>query len=127
MLMTKSWKLNQMISNTKLFQSRLKLAMNNAHINGAELAEACNASRSSICRYLNGERIPKIELSTKMADILGVSVSWLLGLSDPDVSKSEPKPVGYNPIEYWKLTKKNRLLLKGYYQALLDSQTKIPE
>ena len=118
-----SWKSSQMINNTELFQSRLKLAMSNAHINGAELAAACNASKSSICRYLNGERVPKLELSTKMADILGVSVSWLLGLSDV----SESKSVGYNPINYWKLTKKNRLLLKGYYQALLDSQTKIPE
>lgn len=111
-----------MINNIELFKSRLQRAMSNAGINGAELADACGASRSSICRYLKGERVPKLELTTKLADYLGVSVPWLLGMSDKCVAGSIP--AAYNPIDYRKLTKKNRLLLQGYYQALLDTQTK---
>jgi transcriptional regulator with XRE-family HTH domain len=110
-----------------IFKDRLKIAMADAHINGAELADACGTSRSSICRYLQGERIPKANTITKMADVLQVSVFWLLGDDNVSPVKSKNKIPKYNPIDYSKLTYANKLRIQGYYQALLDTQTKNSE
>jgi len=110
-----------------VFKDRLKLAMTEACINGAELAEACGTSKSSICRYLKGERIPKPTTITKMANVLQVSVFWLLGDDDATPVRSKVKIPKYNPIDYSKLTHANRLRLQGYYQALLDIQAKNSE
>ena len=108
-----------------IFKERLQIAMKDAEINGAELAKACGVSRSSICRYLKGERGPKTDLAQRMSEVLNVPISWILGYTDSGYSKA--KVVKYNPIDYDKLTRANKLRIQGYYQALLDTQSKIPK
>lgn len=46
------------------------------------VAEACNISRVALSRYENGSRMPRIEISSRLAEYYGVSVDYLLGLDD---------------------------------------------
>ena len=43
------------------------------------VAEACNISRVALSRYENGTRMPRIEISSRLAEYYGVSVDYLLG------------------------------------------------
>lgn len=44
-----------------------------------DLAKAVDASRDIIGKYERGEHSPSIEMTTKLADALGVTVDYLLG------------------------------------------------
>ena len=52
------------------------------------VAEACNISRVALSRYENGSRMPRIEISSRLAEYYGVSVDFLLGKEE-----QEQKPV----------------------------------
>lgn len=42
-------------------------------------AEACGISRIALARYETGQRSPRIEIATRLADYYGVTVDYLLG------------------------------------------------
>lgn len=46
-------------------------------------AEACGISRIALARYETGQRSPRIEIATRLADYYGVSVDYLLGGDEP--------------------------------------------
>ena len=64
------------------FKDRLLFAMQFRGINQLQLAIKSNISRSSICLYLKGERIPKTEQIYRLAMALEISPSYLFGESD---------------------------------------------
>jgi len=47
----------------------------------ADLAKAVNASRDIIGKYERNENAPSIEMAQKIADVFGVTVDYLLGIS----------------------------------------------
>ena len=65
---------------------RIIAIMERDNIKAAELARRTGIDRSSISHYLRGDYRPKIENIEKIADALGVTVSYLVGFSD------DPKP-----------------------------------
>ena len=103
-----------------VFKDRLKLAMTEACINGAELAEACGTSKSSICRYLKGERIPKPTTITKMANVLQVSVFWLLGDDDATPVRSKVKIPNSLPSFYPELLNSNNSISLKNENAFIE-------
>jgi len=110
----------------QIFIDRLRTAMNAQNMSGSELALRCGLNKSAICRYLNGKINPKLSAIDLMAQALGVSSTWLLGY-DTDMKLTEIPPLPkreYNPIDYNKLSPVNKIKIKAYYQALLDTQTK---
>ena len=52
------------------------------------MAKLLNASDSVIGRYELGETTPNIEMATKLTDVLGVSIDYLVGKTDMELDRS---------------------------------------
>lgn len=61
----------------RLKESRLK-----NHLTQEELAEKLNTVKAQISRWERGESVPHAETLISLSNIFGVSVDYLLGLSD---------------------------------------------
>ena len=72
----------------QIFGHRLEQLLSEKGISQGEFAEAVNCSRQSINFYILGKRNPDIALAGKMAEYLGVSCDYLVGLSDIREDKS---------------------------------------
>ncbi|MBQ7288615.1 MAG: helix-turn-helix transcriptional regulator [Clostridia bacterium] len=66
----------------QIFGHRLEQLLSEKGISQGEFAEAVNCSRQSINFYILGKRNPDIALAGKMAEYLGVSCDYLVGLSN---------------------------------------------
>lgn len=71
------------------FKDRLKQAMQNKNISGAELGRKVGISKSSMSQYIRGICKAKQDVVYYLALELGVSPSWLMGLEDNDWVESE--------------------------------------
>lgn len=67
-----------------LFRRRLADAMARAGSNRSDLARACGVDRSTVAQLLSGDepRLPNAHLAALCASHLGVSLDWLLGLTE---------------------------------------------
>lgn len=74
------------------FAERLNTTLERKNIKAVDLAEKLGVSESTISNYRRGFSAPKKNRLAKMADILDVSVSWLLGLNVPMEEPKEPAP-----------------------------------
>ncbi|WP_255561433.1 helix-turn-helix domain-containing protein [Pseudohoeflea coraliihabitans] len=74
-----------------LFRSRLAQRLNERGISRSGLARQAGVDRSTIAQLLAGDelRMPNAHLVAECAAALGVSVDWLLGLSDRPESAAE--------------------------------------
>ncbi len=66
----------------QIFGHRLEQLLSEKGISQGEFAEAVNCSRQSINFYILGKRNPDIALAGKMAEYLGISCDYLVGLSN---------------------------------------------
>ena len=108
----------------EFFKDRLKHALDMRSMSASELSRRCGIHKSVISRYLHGEIEPKPSAVKNIADALGVAPTWMLGF-DGELRTVEIPPIvkkDHNPIDYNKLSGPNRMRIKAYYQALLDSQ-----
>ena len=62
-----------------IFAERLKQAMYAANLNQVDLAKAVGASKAAVSQYLSGKNIPTENRVKAMAEIVGVSVDFLVG------------------------------------------------
>jgi transcriptional regulator with XRE-family HTH domain len=69
------------------FGKRLLEARKNKGINQEALAEQLGTKGPAIGRYERDEMKPSIDAAAKMADILGVSLDWLVGHTDLELDK----------------------------------------
>lgn len=82
----------------KIFGERLRAARKaKGYANSAELGEILSVGNSTVSRWEAGEREPSLETVKKLAEILDVSVAYLMGETDfpePDanVSSAKDKP-----------------------------------
>lgn len=104
------------MSNFYIIKDRLTEAMRVRGLNLSELAELSGLNKSSVSRYLTGKMIPRTAAIGKLAKVLDVSPTWILGY-DVNMDGSEPPK-----IEIQKLNEENKARLFAYYQALIDSQ-----
>lgn len=63
------------------FSYRLSVLLEENNLSQTKLAKKIGTSNVTICRYLNGERIPRLDVIAKMASVFNVSLDYLLGLS----------------------------------------------
>ena len=70
------------MSEQSFFIKRLSELIEEKDITQRELAEAIQITEVSISRYLSGERCPRLEIVTKIADFFDVSTDYLLGKSN---------------------------------------------
>lgn len=73
--------------NMESFKENLSYVLKSKNIMGKELAENVHISEATISRYISGQRLPDIEYVYRICTFLGVSMDWLVGLSD---SRNEP-------------------------------------
>lgn len=63
-------------------QKRLRALMEGRGLSGLMLSDATDIPAATINRYLNGNRVPKIDNMMTLADYFGVSVDYLIGRQD---------------------------------------------
>ena len=97
------------------FGQRLRRARKSKDITLQELADKLNTNKSTLSRYENNKREPKLDLIKDLADYLNVSVDYLLGRSNVKRSENEIKQaLENNPdlIQFWEqLSERNDLQL----------------
>ena len=64
------------------FSYRLILLMEDLNMSQVDLAKKIGISNVTISRYLSGDRIPRLDVITKIASAFNVSIDYLLGISD---------------------------------------------
>ena len=64
------------------FSYRLTVLLDENNMTQTQLAKKIGTSNVTICRYLTCERIPRLDVITKIASVFDVSLDYLLGLSD---------------------------------------------
>ncbi len=75
-----------------LLSKRLKELRLKNNMTQRELGENINVTKVSICCYENDTRCPTLDTLTKLGEVLGVSVSYLMGY-DEDVKVKHHKQV----------------------------------
>ncbi len=84
------------------------------------LAVELGISQEAISQYISGKIKPKLSIIIRMAQILNVSVDYLLDLSD-NVSNCNLSENEFALVEnYRKLDEKSRLKAEAYLQAMVD-------
>lgn len=63
-------------------KERLREARLKNHLTQAELAERLNTEKNQISRWEQGHKVPRGERLAEIAQVLNVSVDYLLGVSD---------------------------------------------
>lgn len=66
----------------KVFQDRLRQERENNHLTQRDMAEKIGITQPSYIRYENGKSEPTLENLVRIAEILDVSIDYLLGKSD---------------------------------------------
>ena len=69
-------------SGTNLFGRRLQFAMAVDSITQAQLSNMVGIAHTTISGYVTGKSIPNIDVATKIAKAMNVSLDWLCGLED---------------------------------------------
>ena len=64
------------------FSYRLTVLLDEHNMSQTQLAKKVGTTNVTICRYINGERIPKIDVASKIASVFNVSLDYLLGISE---------------------------------------------
>lgn len=64
------------------FSYRLTVLLDENNMTQTQLAKKIGTSNVTICRYLTCERIPRLDVVTKIASVFNISLDYLLGLSD---------------------------------------------
>ena len=64
------------------FSYRLTALLDEHNMSQTQLAKKVGTTNVTICRYINGERIPRIDVASKIASVFNVSLDYLLGISE---------------------------------------------
>ena len=64
------------------FSYRLTVLLDEHNMSQTQLAKKVGTTNVTICRYINGERIPRIDVAFKIASVFNVSLDYLLGISE---------------------------------------------
>ena len=64
------------------FSYRLNVLLDENNMTQTQLAKKIGTSNVTICRYLTCERLPRLDVVTKIAAVFNISLDYLLGLSD---------------------------------------------
>jgi transcriptional regulator with XRE-family HTH domain len=66
----------------EIFIKRLSELMEEYNISQVTLAKKIGITNVTISRYINGERSPRIEIVTRLAEVLNTTTDYLLGVTD---------------------------------------------
>lgn len=106
-----------------IIKDRLNEALRLRNMTPRQLADKSGLYFTTIYRYLNGDRIPKTDSIEKMAAVLRVSPSWLLGYDAPMTDKLEPDIIIEQDeltVIIEQLTPQDKETLKAIAETLLN-------
>lgn len=78
-----------------IFQKNLTELIDKRYGSQAVFAAKCGFTPAAVSRYCNGIRKPDLESVLKICDAAGVSIEWLLGLDELDVSNGDVEEFTY--------------------------------
>ena len=64
------------------FSYRLIVLMEDFNMTQIDLSRKVGISNVTISRYLSGDRVPRLDVIARIAAVFGVSIDYLLGISD---------------------------------------------
>ena len=67
-----------------IFSERITDIMAKKHLTQKQLAEMANVTESAMSYYVKGERIPRVDVLSRLAGALGVTADYLIGADAPD-------------------------------------------
>ncbi len=88
-------------SKKAVFAERLKQAMYSGNLNQVDLANAVGASKAAVSQYLSGKNMPTENRIKALADVVGVSVDFLVG---EDLHNNSESDVVHKRFEDVKIT-----------------------
>ena len=73
---------------SKEIGSRLQKLLYEKNMSQRELSEIIGGMDVTVSRYVRGERVPKADIVTRIAKVLGTTTDYILGrdTSDPEIS-----------------------------------------
>lgn len=77
---------------TNTIADRLRDLRAQKGVNQDIAAEACDMSRVALARYETGQRVPRAEYVSRLADYYGVTVDFLIGRDEPAPIEKTPPP-----------------------------------
>lgn len=96
------------------FANRLNQALSEKNIRAVDLANKLGVSESTISNYRRGFSAPKRERLAKIADILNVSIEWLLGVDVPmEPAKQNTTLIDLNKFDNIFPVEKHKIPLLG--------------
>ncbi len=101
-----------------IFNERLKILREDEGFTQQHLAEVLNVSTSAVSHYENGTREPTIGTLIQMADILNVSVDYLVGNTDANLPPNEMKKPYCKGVSTDSLIQRAILLDQSHRQEL---------
>lgn len=113
-----------------IIKDRLNEALRLRDMTPRQLADKSGLYFTTIYRYLNGDRIPKTDSIEKMAAVLRVSPSWLLGYDAPMTDKLEPDLIIKQDeltVIIEQLSDKDKDTLKAIAETLLKKSKEVSE
>ncbi len=113
-----------------IIKDRLNEALRLRDMTPRQLADKSGLYFTTIYRYLNGDRIPKTDSIEKMAEVLRVSPSWLLGYDAPMTDKVEPDIIIKQDeltVIIEQLSDKDKDTLKAIAETLLKKSKEVSE
>lgn len=102
------------------YSIRLRNLIDEMDIKQNELAEKAGITEATISNYINAKQLPKLGVVEKIADVLGVSVDYLLGKTDiRNVGQQidevlNEAMIGMSKTEYEKLTDTQKKQIRDF-------------
>jgi transcriptional regulator with XRE-family HTH domain len=113
-----------------IVKQRLAEAMKYRNISAIELADKSGLNKSTIFRYLKGERIPRAGAIVKLATALRINPSWLVGYEVPMTDNIEPDLIIKQDeltVIIEQLSDKDKDTLKAIAETLLKKSKEVSE
>lgn len=104
----------------ELFPIRLKQLRTERKLTLEDLAKSIGTTKTTLSRYENGERSPKLQILGMLANFFDVDMAWLAG-SEEDIRKEENDLSILEDI-FGKLSKDNKNEVIHFAQYKLDEQ-----
>ena len=107
-----------------IFSERIKAAMAKQQISQKQLALKANVTESAMSYYVNGERIPRSDILSRIAAALGVSTDYLLGTDTDPVDDDQLQYLqrGLGKLNHEQLDKAEKILKAVFDDIFEDDE-----
>lgn len=117
---------------TSSSKERIQMLMDAFHLNQTDFCNKTKIQKSALSNYLKGDRVPRQDQISKIADAFGISASWLMGydvpMYEPAASSAPVDVQKAQLLKYYELLNdegRNRLIEQAQFFASQDKYKEI--